>query len=270
MSQPTNTKKAQTLFLCLAGIFICNALLAELIGVKIFSLEKALQWPAAQFNFFGVGPLDFNLTAGVLIWPVVFLSTDVINEYFGRQGVRRVSFLTAGLIAYAFLVIYLAIGLAPADFWLHIHAQGSKGEPFDINFAFRRIFGQGLGIIIGSLVAFLVGQFLDVLVFQRLRRMTGSKKVWIRATGSTLISQLIDSFLVLFLAFYLLSEQPLRWSIQQVFAVATMNYLYKFVIALLLTPLIYLSHRLIDQYLGTTLSEKLKEEASESSRQGFF
>ena len=269
MSQ-TGTKKKQVLFLFLSGIFVCNALLAELVGVKIFSLEKVLQFPAAQLNIFGVGPLDFNLTAGVLIWPVVFLSTDVINEYFGRQGVRKVSVLTAGLIAYAFLVIYLAISLAPADFWVHIHAQGAKGEPFDINFAFGRIFGQGLGIIIGSLVAFLIGQFLDVLIFQRLRRFTGSKKVWLRATGSTLISQLIDSFLVLFLAFYLLAESSLRWPISQVFAVAIVNYLYKFFVALLLTPLIYLSHWIIDQYLGKTLSETLKEEASISSRGGFF
>ena len=262
-------KKKTALFVVLCGVFLSNALLAELIGVKIFSLERTLGLPGVQLSLLGTAPMDFNLTAGVLIWPVVFLTTDLINEYFGKKGVQRISFLTAGLIAYAFLAIYLTIQLSPATFWQEIHANDSEGRPFDINFAYGRLFGQGLGIIVGSLVAFLLGQLLDVFVFQRLRRLTGEKRLWLRATGSTLVSQLVDSFLVLFLAFYLLAPSQIRWSIPQLLSVATLNYIYKFGAALLLTPLIYLSHWLIDKYLGRSLSKKMQQEAVANSRDIF-
>ncbi len=256
-------QKKTNLFVVLAGIFIGNALLAEIIGVKIFSLEQTLNLPGAQIPLLDGNKLDFNLTAGVLIWPVVFLTTDLLNEYFGKQGVRWVSFLTAGLIAYAFVVIYISIHLSPAPFWQEIHNQDDAGNTFHINFAFKRLFGQGLGIICGSLVAFLLGQLLDVFIFQKIKRLTGAKYLWLRATGSTLISQLIDSFVVLLLAFYLLAPQGLRWSMAQILSVAIINYLYKCVVALLFTPLLYLSHRLIDKYLGNTLSKRMQCEAGD-------
>ena len=263
-------RKAKMLFLFLGGVFIANALLAELIGVKIFSLEATLGLAGAQLPLPGSEiPLDFNLTAGVLIWPFVFIGTDIINEYYGKRGVRMLSYLTAGLISYAFVVIYLAIRLHPAEFWVELNNQSSFGGFFDINFAFARIFGQGLGIIVGSLVAFLVGQLLDVFIFHKLRRITGEKNLWLRATGSTLISQLIDSFVVLFIAFYWLSSAELSWPLGQLFSVASLNYLYKFVVAISLTPLIYASHWFIDRYLGKALSNQMKVRAMEGSTRFF-
>ena len=264
----SDEKKRTFLFFVLFGIFLCNALLAELIGVKIFSLEETIGLPPAQLPLLGVR-LNFDLTAGVLIWPVVFLVTDLANEYFGKKGVRRLSFFTAGLILYAFFLIYLTIGLSPAEFWQELHATDSQGRPFDINFAYARLFGQGLGIIAGSLVAFLLGQLLDVSVFQRCRRITGEKYLWLRATGSTLVSQLVDSFVVLFLAFYLLVPEEVRWSLPQIFSVATLNYIYKLTAALLLTPLIYASHWLIDRYLGQSLAKYMKREATKESHSFF-
>ena len=253
--------KKNTLFLVLAGIFITNALLAELIGVKIFSLEKLLNTDPALINFFGQFVLDFNLTAGVMLWPAVFLTTDIINEYFGKKGVRKISFLTAALISFAFLMIYAVTELPPADFWIDINSKDSEGNTFNIDFAFRSIFRQGLGIIVGSLVAFLIAQLLDVFVFQKLRRITGPKKIWLRATGSTLISQFIDSFVVLVIAFYIWGN----WPFQQVIAVGIINYIYKFFVAVALTPLIYLGHAVIDKYLGKENAELMTAEAAESS-----
>jgi uncharacterized integral membrane protein (TIGR00697 family) len=203
--------------------------------------------------------LDFNLTAGVIIWPVVFITTDVINEYFGKKGVRRISFLTAMLIAYIFVVIFFVTKLPPAAFWLENNSQDPYGNSFDINYAFKTIFRQGLGIIIGSLVAFLIAQLLDVFVFQRLRRITGKKMIWLRATGSTLISQLIDSFVVLGIAFYLFGN----WSAIQVISVGIINYMYKFVIAIVLTPLLYVAHFFIDRYLGQEVADRMAEKAGE-------
>ncbi|MFY0686471.1 MAG: queuosine precursor transporter [Cyclobacteriaceae bacterium] len=254
--------KKQNLFVILSGIFITNALLAEMIGVKIFSAEKSMGFNPVGIEFFGGIVLDFNLTAGAVIWPVVFLTTDIINEYFGKKGVKKISFIAAGLISYAFLVIYLITLLAPADFWLEVNSTDAAGQPFNINFAFNKIFTQGLGIIIGSLTAFLIGQIMDVLVFQKLKRLTRGKMVWLRATGSTLISQLIDSFVVLGIAFYLLAPTESRWSFAQLMSVGSINYIYKFVVAILLTPLIYLGHYLIDRYLGEEHAQKLKAEAS--------
>jgi len=253
------SNKATKLFLVLGGFFICNALVAEMIGVKIFSLEKVFGFESMNWTIMGVKDLGFNLTAGVLLWPVVFIMTDIINEYFGIKGVRFLSFLTAGLIAFAFLVIFLAISLPPNDWWDSLSGlHEDKSLSFDnMNMAFQKIFGQGMNIIIASLIAFLVGQLIDVYVFQKIKQATGEGKVWLRATGSTLVSQIFDSFIVLFIAFYLLAD----WEFVRVLAIGIVNIIYKFGIAIILTPVIYLAHHLIDNYLGENLASKLKNEA---------
>ncbi|CAD5279707.1 putative queuosine precursor transporter [Imperialibacter sp. EC-SDR9] len=267
--EPTLNNKRTNLFIVLSGIFLTNAVVAEIIGVKIFSAEGTFGLPPAQIHLFGDFVLDFNLTAGAVIWPVVFITTDIINEYFGKQGVKRISYMTAGFIAYVFLVIYLVTLLDPAAFWLDVNGTDSEGHPFNINYAFKVIFRQGLGIIIGSLVAFLIGQLLDVYVFHQLRKVTGSRMIWLRATGSTLVSQFIDSFVVLGIAFYVLAPEGGRWSLSQLAAVGTINYIYKFSVAILLTPLLYVAHYFIDRYLGKKDAEALIEDAAAKSK-GFF
>lgn len=255
------SRRKTILFVLLSGVFLTNAIVAELIGVKIFSLEGTLGLSPAQIPLLGDFVLDFNLAAGVVIWPVVFITTDIINEYYGKRGVRFISFFTVACIGYVFVVIYVVTELSPADFWLQVNSQDAVGQPFDINFAFNKVYLQGLGIIIGSLVAFVVGQLLDVIVFHRLRRLTGKGKIWLRATGSTLVSQLVDSYVVLFIAFYVFGN----WPIEQVVAVGIVNYTYKFVVAIAVTPLLYVAHHFIDQYLGQETAEKMMEEASRDS-----
>lgn len=250
--------KKTNLFIILGSIFLTNAILAEIIGVKIFSGEKTLGYDPVNWSFFGEYVLDFNLTAGAVIWPIVFITTDIINEYFGKQGVRKISFLTAALIAYVFVIISLVTVLVPADFWIEVNSQTPTGESFDINYAFNTIFRQGLGIIIGSLTAFLLGQLVDVFVFHKLRAVTGANMIWLRATGSTLVSQFFDSFVVLGIAFYVFGN----WSLSQIIAVGLINYVYKFTVAILLTPLLYLGHGLIDRYLGKELAQKMAEDAT--------
>lgn len=247
----------------LGGIFITNAVVAELIGVKIFSLERTFSLEPANINLFGNLFLDFNLTAGAIIWPIVFITTDIINEYFGKKGVRQITFLTVGLIIYVFLVISVVTSLSPADFWLDINHVDSNGNPFNVNYAYNKIFRQGLGIIIGSLIAFMLGQFLDVYIFQKLRHVTGHKMIWLRATGSTLISQIIDSFVVLFVAFYIFGNPP--WPFKQIIAVGIINYIYKFTVAIVLTPLLYLGHNIIDNYLGKEVADKMADDAADKS-----
>lgn len=247
-------EKSVKLFYILGSFFIANALLAEFIGIKIFSLEKTFNLAPAELNIFGF-ELSFNLTAGVLLWPVVFIMTDIINEYYGRRGVRFISFTAAGLILYAFLMVYFSMGLTPADFWI----QRETGNGIlNMDHAFNAIFGQGLWIIAGSITAFLIGQLVDVTVFHFLKRKTGSPKIWLRATGSTLVSQFIDSFVVLLIAFYI----GAGWDLKLVLAIGIVNYMYKFFIAVILTPLLYVIHYFIDIYLGKEKAEELMLEAT--------
>lgn len=247
--------KSSTLFYILGSFFIANALLAEFIGIKIFSLESTFGFKPANLTLLGIDSLSFNLTAGVILWPIVFIMTDIINEYYGKKGVRFLSFTAAALIAYAFMMVYFAMGLKPADFWIQ---RSTEYGIVNMELAFDTIFGQGLWIIVGSLTAFLVGQLVDVTVFHYFKSITGSSKIWLRATGSTLVSQLVDSFVVLFIAFYI----GAGWDLKLVLVIGFVNYIYKFFIAIFLTPLLYLLHHLIDNYLGKELSEKLQMEAA--------
>ncbi len=251
-------RKKHNLFMVLSGIFLTNALMAEMIGIKIFSAEETLGLHPANLNILGF-TMDFNLTAGAVIWPVVFITSDLINEYFGKPGVKKISYLAAGLIAYAFAVVFVTMHLPPAGWWLEANSVDSAGNYFNMDFAFNKIFGQGQRIILGSLSAFLIGQLADVYVFQKLRKLTGAKKLWLRATGSTIVSQLVDSFVVLFIAFYG------TFSNTQIVAIGITNYIYKFSMAVALTPLIYLGHQLIDNYLGKEAAHQLSEESANQS-----
>lgn len=269
MSIPSSSwhfDKPTKLFIGLGGFFITNAIMAEFIGLKIFSLEKTLGLSPMAINLLGEERLAFNLTAGVLLWPFVFVMTDIINEYYGKRGVKLLSFLTVGLIIYAFIIVFAGIRLVPADFWPTSHIPQNismdeqaiiKEKVGDLNFAFKLIYGQGLWIIIGSLIAFLVGQLVDVTIFHRIKNRTGDHRIWARATGSTLISQLIDSYIVLIVAFYIGAD----WSLKTVLAIGTMNYIYKFFVAILMTPVIYLVHYGIDRYLGIDLAKEMRQKA---------
>ncbi len=255
MQHALSNVRPQRLFVVLAAFFIANALMAEFIGVKIFALEPTLGIDNFNWSLFGQNG-TLNFTAGVLLWPVVFVMTDVVNEYFGRRGVRFISWLCAGLIIYAMLFAYLAIYLVPADFWL---GAGKENLGVDnMQSAFAATFGQGLWTIAGSVTAFLLAQLIDVSVYHRIRQRTGESKVWLRATGSTIVSQFFDSFIVLYIAFVL---GPQKWSIALFLAVGTVNYIYKCLVAISATPVIYAMHRLIDFWLGKELAEKLKHEA---------
>jgi len=257
-NKPESTKSTY-LFVFLASLLIANALLAEFVGIKIFSVEKLFNSNPLNLPFIGGSKLSLNMSVGVLMWPVVFILSDIINEYYGRRGVRHISFIAAGMIAYGFIVIYAATKTPPADFWLENNAYDLNGNPFNIDYAYGNIFRQGLGMIIGSITAFLAGQLVDAYTFYYLRRLTQHRKLWLRATGSTVVSQLIDSFLVLFITFYVLGN----WSFIEVISVGIIQYLYKITFAIVLTPVIYGMHWLIDRYLGFQKSQIMIETAKD-------
>jgi hypothetical protein len=255
MIQDIIGSKSTRLFIILAGFFIANAIIAEVIGVKIFSLEDSLGIERASFSLLGTDNLSFSLSVGVIPWPVIFVMTDIINEYYGFKGVRFLSFLTIGLITFAFFIFFFAIGTAPDTNWWQT-SYATRGVP-DMQAAFNAIFGQGMNIIVGSITAFMIGQLTDAFVFRRIKKATGEKNIWMRATISTLVSQLIDSFVVTYVAFYLFQGV----SIGQCTAWALTAYTYKFLVAILFTPVVYLIHWMVEKYLGKELATQMKTNA---------
>lgn len=203
-------------FLVLAGVFITHALLGEILGGKLVRVN------------------DWIMSVGVVPWPVVFVTTDLVNEYFGPKAVRRLTLLTIGLIAYAFAVIYACIAVPVADI-----------SPVDQD-SFVRVLGQSMWIIVGSIVAFATSQLVDVVVFTQLRARTSGRLLWARAVGSTVISQLIDTFVINAIAFGV----PGKISAAAVIELSITNYAYKFLIAIATLPLVYLGHSVVDRYLA--------------------
>jgi hypothetical protein len=244
--------KPTKLFIFFSAFFVANALIAECIGGKIFSLETTLGFKPFSFALFGQSGLSFTLTCGVLLWPLEFVMTDIVNEFYGPKAVRRISYIAVALISYAYIMFFMAMNTAPAGFW--VASNQNSGVP-NMQSAFSAVFGQGMRIIVGSLVAFLVSQIVDVTIFHRIKKITGEKHVWLRATGSTIVSQLVDSYIVLFIAF------AGKFSWQQILAIGMVNYSYKFIMAVGLTPLIYLAEKRIAKYFGHELTHRMKQSA---------
>jgi uncharacterized integral membrane protein (TIGR00697 family) len=209
--------KKDTVYVVLAGIFITNAIVAELIGGKLIHVGSAI------------------MSIGILPWPIVFVTTDLINDYFGEKGVRKLSLITASLIAYTFVILYLAMRIPAVD-----------GKNLVTDAQFKGVFGQSMWIIVGSIIAFMVSQLIDVTIFHFVKNRTGNKMIWLRSTGSTVISQLFDSFIVLGIAFWMTGKMDTPTFIVSAFT----GYGVKLAIAVLMTPLIYLGHYMIRNYIA--------------------
>ena len=247
--------KGTRLYIILGAFFVANALIAEMIGVKLFQLEDVLGVAHADFSLLGQHHLSFVLSVGVLPWPIVFIMTDVINDYYGVRGVRFLTWLATGLIAFAFIVMYFAIHMPPDRSWW-ITSSANQGVP-DMQAAFTSIFGQGMNIILGSLTAFVIGQLVDAFIFRRIKRMTGDKRIWLRATGSTIVSQLIDSVVVTYVAFWIFKGM----SFPLATALVLTAYSYKLIVAVLATPLVYLVHAGVERYLGVERARAMRAAA---------
>ena len=237
--------KAVRLWGVLSAILITSAVVAELVSVKLFEIPS--------YGWLGIDT-PFTLTCGALLWPLVFLTTDTINEFFGARAVRFVTWLTMAMIAWTFLVVNLSIPIEAASF---------SPVPDDV---FRRVFGQSSWIIVGSMAAFLLSQLVDVTVFHLIRRRLHGRHIWARATGSTLVSQLIDSFVVIYIAFYgptLLGQAGV--SFRQAGNIALSSFAYKVGVAIALTPLIYLAHWSVHRWLGDAVAHRMAEDAAASS-----
>jgi uncharacterized integral membrane protein (TIGR00697 family) len=226
----TTQSKSYWLFIILAGLFITNAVTAELISNKLIEIPLAFSIGDTTF-----GP--YTTIVGILPWPIVFLLTDLLNEFYGKKAVQKLSWITSGLIGYCFIIVGIS---------LNIPAVEIPNSTLADNKSYSLVFGQAQMVIIGSILAFLFSQLLDAFVFEKIKNKTGNKFVWLRSTGSTVLSQLIDSYIVLYIGFVL----PGALTFEQFMIIAPTNYILKLLIAITLTPLIYVGHFLIRRYLS--------------------
>lgn len=222
-------QRRQWLFVFLVGLFVTNAITAELISNKLIEIPLMFSLGDNQY-----GP--FITIVGVIPWPVVFILTDLLNEFYGEKAVRRISWITAVLIAYCFIIVSIALALP---------AHEIPGSTLATDKEFTKVFGQAQMVIVGSIAAFLISQLLDAFVFHKIKAKTGNRFIWLRSTGSTVVSQMIDTIVVLYIGFVL----PGSLSFEKFLEIAPTNYLLKLLIAIALTPLIYLGHYLIKRYL---------------------
>lgn len=224
------------LYIWLAAIFVTCLLLANIVGVKLFSF--------GPYDFGFGRPFKIEHTIGMLPFPITFLLTDLVNEYYGKKAARRMTYLAFAMAALAWLLIYLARKFPTLG--------GVPGTA--THDAFENIFGAASLMYIASIIAFLCGSLLDIFIFGVFKRLTGDRLVWLRATGSTVISQVFDSFVVTFVFFQglpvLLGQKSA--GLEFVLRTAATGYVLKFFIAVALTPAIYLGRWFIRARFGMT------------------
>ena len=236
--------RPQKLFVICAAVFLTALVVAEATASKFFT---AFELPFA-LSIFGMEFTRVTMTAGVIAFPITFIITDVLNEYYGKRGIRFVTFVGMAMICFEFLLLYVA---------LEVPVDPSSPVPQE---AFDQVFGNSLRIIVGSLTAYLIGQLVDITLFHWLRQLTEGRMLWLRATGSTFGSQFIDTFIVLTVAF------AGQLAFQEIIAITLFNYAYKFIIAVVITPIIYMVHWAMDAYLGHETAEELIERAEQDQQ----
>ena len=239
MRQPFTLSRPQKLYVVCAGVFITALVVAEATAGKFFT-AFALPFP---IRILGQTFEEVIMTAGVLAFPVTFICTDLVNEYFGRPGIRYLTLVGMAMVVFEFLILQVAMATPTAAI-----------SPISDE-AFRSVFGTTGRVIFGSLTAYLVGQLVDITLFHWLRRRTQGRHLWLRATGSTLGSQFLDTLIVLTVAF------AGKLQAGDILAITLFNYSYKLLIAVGITPLIYAAHWAMDRYLGDETAEALIERA---------
>ncbi|MGB5362584.1 MAG: queuosine precursor transporter [Aureibaculum sp.] len=217
---------AYKIYLVLATLFITSLVVSNLIFQKFFS-----------WDFFGI--YTFEISVGILPYPITFLVTDLISEIYGKKKANQV--VTAGIFAsfFSLLIIYVS-DVVPATAW----------SPVDDSM-FTKVFGFSVIAVFSSMIAYLLAQFVDIRIYHYWKRLTKGRHLWLRNNFSTVTSQFLDTFSVLFL---LCSFGVIEWSL---FSILLLNgFLFKVLVALLDTPILYVTVH----YFRTKFNLKVGEE----------
>ncbi|MCC6971900.1 MAG: queuosine precursor transporter [Phycisphaerales bacterium] len=249
-SLPDSTRAAyefstpQKVYLWLSCFSLACLLIADIVGVKLFRVPFPGNW-SFTMPFSSVTYDSVTHTCGMLTFPVTFLITDLLNEYYGKKAAGRVVWIGFAMAMFVFVVVNVAQAMPAWDVPFNV-----KQEAFD------SIFGSAKVMYVASLMAYLVGNFCDIAVFGVFKRLTKGRFIWLRATGSTVVSQMVDSFIVTYLAFglgrTLFAGGGETMPFGEIIKTAATGYTLKFVIAIGITPIIYLGHRVMRSWFGLT------------------
>lgn len=235
-AEPHALSTPQKVYLWLCSFSLASLLVADVVGVKLFRVPL-------PFSIAGYDAVEH--TCGMLTFPITFVLTDLVNEYFGRKAARRLTYIGVAMGLFVFAVLNIAQAMPYLD------------KPFNVSKAsFDAIFGSAKVMYVASLSAYLVGQLADISMFGLIKRATGEKYVWLRATGSTVVSQMLDSFVVTYLAFSLgrrlfgEADGPPPATMHEIMTIAITGYTLKFVLAIAMTPVIYAGRFIMRTWFG--------------------
>lgn len=215
------------LFITLVAVFMTCLVVGDLVGGKLTS-----------FHLFG---REWIFSVGQIAFPVTFILTDILNEFYGRKVVRRITFLAFFMVALTFGIIYLAGAMPWASISLTPEwSQANNVSPHE----FQVVFTQATQIQLASMAAFLISNLVDISVFFMLKRLTGNRMLWLRSTGSTAVSQMIDTIII----------SALVWGTKVTFdtyvSIVLTSYAIKLCAAVVVTPVIYGLHEVIENKYG--------------------
>jgi uncharacterized integral membrane protein (TIGR00697 family) len=208
-------KNQHKLFIVLSCVFVSCLLLGDVIGGKTVSTP--------------LGPIS----VGMIPFPVTFLLTDVVNDFYGRKGARFLTLVGFGMALLAYVILQVGT-------WAPVDESTYFTQP-----EFQKIFGGSAQLFVASMIAYLFGQFLDIQVFQFWKALTQSKHLWLRATGSTLLSQIIDTATINIVFWYWTANKTWGWIFEKI----GREYMIKLVVAILLTPAVYAIHGFVVRIL---------------------
>ena len=223
----------QTYLIC-ATLFSVVLVLTNIIGVKLFQ---------GPFN-----PAEHALTTGIITYPVTFLLTDVVSEIWGAKKANSMVLIGFLMSIVMLIFIQIAIHLPPHAYWVAPANSFGFDTVSEYQNAFNSVFSVNGKLLFGSMLAYMVAQLLDVRLYHMWKRITKGKYLWVRNNGSTSISQLVDTFIVNSILFY----WGFGWEFWQGISVMLTIYCYKLILAILDTPLIYLSVAIIKKKFNLT------------------
>ncbi|UAB81623.1 queuosine precursor transporter [Marixanthomonas sp. SCSIO 43207] len=219
---------AQRIYLILGALFIASLVVSNLIFQKFF-----------YWDFFGI--YTFEISVGILPYPITFLITDIISEVYGKKKANQV--VTAGIFAsfFSLLIIYVSAAV-PATDW----------SPID-DALFTKVFGATAIAVLASMLAYLFAQYIDIQIFHFWKRITKGKHLWIRNNFSTFFSQFVDTFTVLIL---LCSFGKIDWGLFG--GLLLSGFLFKVLVAACDTPLLYAVVFVMRKRFGLKMGEEIK------------
>ncbi len=224
----TDTLLAHRIYLILGSLFICSLVVSNLIFQKFF-----------YWDFFGL--FRFEISVGILPYPITFLITDIISEVYGKKKANQI--VTTGIFAsfFSLLIVYIS-NAVPATAWSPVNDA-----------LFSKVFGATAVAVFASMMAYLFAQYVDIQIFHYWKRVTKGKHLWIRNNFSTFTSQFIDTVTVLFL---LCSFGKIDWSLFGSLLLG--GFLFKILIAALDTPFLYLAVYILRKRFGLKNAEELQ------------